>query len=166
VSECTVLRYLDPLCSVFLVRRLPPFHAHLKEREVRSPKIHLRDSGLPHMLLGHPKAGASFEGFAIRQVAERLGAAPEECFSWGVHAGPSRDLLGVRGRRRLGFGIKLSSAPCVTRSVRAAMTDLRLETLDVVHAATGVRPPARALTGRRIRSARAGKGRPGGACGS
>jgi uncharacterized protein len=162
VSEKTILRYLDLLCGLFLAWRLKPYHASTAKREVRSPKVFLRDTGLLHAqlgiatsadLLGHPKAGASFEGFAVRQVAARLGASQEECFSWGVHAGPSLDLLVVRGRRRLGFEMKLTTAPEVTRNMRTAMSDLGLERLDVVHAGEQtfpLQPGIRALSVRDV----------------
>jgi predicted AAA+ superfamily ATPase len=143
VSEKTVVRYLDVLCSTLLARRLRPFHANLEKREVKSPKVYLSDTGILHALLGirahedllgHPKVGASFEGFAIREVVARLGARSEEAYSWGVHAGPSLDLLVVRGKERRGFEIKFTSAPSVTSSMRAAISELGLDTLDVVHA--------------------------------
>lgn len=151
VSEKTVARYLDVLCSTFLARRLRPWHENPGKREVKSPKVFLGDTGILHVLLGirnsldldrHPKVGASFEGFAIRQIADRLGARPEECFSWGVHAGPSIDLLVVRGRERRGFEVKLTSAPTVTASMRSAREALRLDTLDVVTAADRTFPLA------------------------
>ncbi len=151
VSEASVGRYLDLLCSTFLAERLRPWHAHPRKREIRSPKVFLRDSGLLHALLGipteadllgHPKVGASFEGFAIRQVAARLGARPDERYSWGVHGGASLDLLVVRGSVRRGFEIKLSSAPTVTASMRSAMDVLGLDALDVVHAGASSFPLA------------------------
>ena len=152
ISEKSVVRYLDVLCGTFLAWRLRPFHANLKKREVRSPKVYLRDSGLLHVLLGiptqadllgHPKVGASFEGFAIRQIASRIGARQEECFSWGVHGGPSLDLLVVHGRARRGFEIKLTSAPSITPAMQIAMDELGLETLDVVHAGDATFPLAK-----------------------
>ncbi len=151
VSESTVARYLDLLCGMFLAWRLRPFHANLMKREVRSPKVYVRDTGLLHALLGiptqadllgHPKVGASFEGFAIGQVIARLGAALDECFCWGVHAGASLDLLVVRGSQRRGFEIKLTSAPTITASMRTAMADLGLASLDVVHAGSETFPLA------------------------
>jgi predicted AAA+ superfamily ATPase len=77
VSESTTRRYLDLLTDAFMIRQLQPYHANLKKRQVKSPKIYVRDSGLLHQLLGidsmknlfsHPKAGASWEGFVIEQV--------------------------------------------------------------------------------------------------
>jgi predicted AAA+ superfamily ATPase len=131
------------LVETFVVRRLQPWAENLSKRQVRSPKVYLADSGVLHTLLGlnerqdlerHPKIGASWEGFGIAQVVERLGARPEECFFWATHAGAELDLLVLRGRRRLGFEFKRTTAPEVTRSMRIALQDLGLASLDVVHA--------------------------------
>lgn len=149
VSQHTIRRYLDILCGTFMVRRLQPWFENLGKREVRSPKTYLTDSGLLHFLLGitdpqalsgHPKVGASFEGFAIQQIVQALRAEPEECFSWGVHTGAELDLLVVRGTTRLGFEIKHSSAPRPTRSMRTAVDTLGLQRLDVVYAGDEVFP--------------------------
>ena len=143
VSDNTVRNYLDILSSAFAIRQLHPWHENLKKRQVKSPKVYLTDSGLLHSLLGlkakvdvegHPKLGASWEGFAIAQVAIRLDVRPEECFFWATHAGAELDLLVVRGRRRWGFEIKRTSSPAITPSMRAALTDLKLQRLFVVHA--------------------------------
>jgi hypothetical protein len=142
-SEASVRRYLDVLVETFVVRRLPPWAENLSKRQVKSPKVYLADSGVLHTLLGldewldlerHPKIGASWEGFGITQVLERLGARPNECFFWATHAGAELDLLVVRGRRRLGFEFKRTTAPEATRSMRVALQDLSLPSLDVVHA--------------------------------
>lgn len=142
-SEASVRRYLDVLVDTFVVRRLAPWAENLSKRQVKSPKVYLADSGLLHTLLGlderldierHPKVGASWEGFGIAQVVERLGARPDECFFWGTHAGAELDLLVVRGRRRLGFEFKRTTAPEVTRSMWIALQDLGLASLNVVHA--------------------------------
>jgi predicted AAA+ superfamily ATPase len=109
---------------------------------VKAPKVYVADSGLLHALLGlgrehdllgHPKVGASFEGFAIEQVLRRLGARREEAHFWASHKGAELDLLVVRGLKRLGFEIKLTEAPTVTPSMRTALADLHLQRLDVVH---------------------------------
>lgn len=149
VSQHTVRHYLDILCDTFMVRRLPPWFENTGKRELRAPKVYVADSGLLHLLLGvrdqadlegHPKVGASFEGFAIQQVVRALGAEPEECYFWGVHTGAELDLLVVRGRRRLGFEVKRTSTPRVTPSMRSALEVLRLERLDVVYPGTDVFP--------------------------
>ena len=154
VADTTVRRYLDLLIGTFVVRQLLPFHVNLTKRQVKAPKVYLADSGLHHALLGlstfrdlerHPALGASWEGFAIGQVARHLRARAEECYFWATHAGAELDLLVVRGNRRLGFEIKRTDAPRVTRSMRVALTDLRLQRLDVIHAGEHTFPLDRAI---------------------
>lgn len=82
----------------------------------------------------HPKIGASWEGFVLAEVISRIGARPEECFSWAIHAGAELDLLIVRGRRRIGVEVKRTTAPSTTKSMRSAIETLRLDHLYVVHA--------------------------------
>ena len=114
-----------------------------KKRQVKAPKVYIADSGILHSLLGlgvkrdvqaHPKLGASWEGFALMQVVKHLGARAEECFFWATHAGAELDLLVVRGNRRLGFEFKYTGSPSVTRSMRIAIEDLKLDKLIVLHA--------------------------------
>jgi hypothetical protein len=149
VADTTVRRYLDILQGALVVRQLRPWHQNLAKREVKSPKVYVRDTGLLHTLLdiesdaqldGHPRVGASWEGFAISEVVRQLGARPEQCFFWGAHSGAELDLLVVRGRERRGFEVKLTDAPGVTPSMRTALTDLRLDSLDVIHAGKDTYP--------------------------
>jgi hypothetical protein len=151
VADTTVRRYLDVLASTFVLRVLPPWFENVGKRQVKSPKVYVADSGLLHTLLGigerrdlerHPKLGASWEGFAIEQVVARLRARRDECFFWATQAGAELDLLVVRGRRRLGFEVKRTTAPSVTPSMRIALADLGLERLDVVHAGSETYPLA------------------------
>jgi len=143
IADTTVRRYLDALTGTFVVRQLQPWHANVGKRQVKAPKLYVADSGLLHTLLDldsvtdlerHPKVGASWEGFAMTQVIARLDARPEQCYFWRTHNGAELDLLVVRGRERLGFEFKRTSAPAVTPSMRSALTDLGLARLDVVHA--------------------------------
>src|SRR2546428_1069800 len=105
VTEKTVHHYLDVLASTFMVRRLQPWHENIAKRQVKAPKIYLADSGILHTLLGiashgdlmgHPKVGASWEGFAIQQLIQRLRATMRECFFWALHTGAELDLLVVQ----------------------------------------------------------------------
>jgi hypothetical protein len=139
----TVRRYLDLLAATFVVRILLPWHENVGKRQVKSPKIYLADTGLLHALLNirsredlerHPKVGASFEGFAIAAIVDRLRARWNECYFWATHAGAELDLLVVRGRTRIGFEIKRTVAPAVTPSMRTALADLGLSRIDVIHA--------------------------------
>ena len=162
VADTTVRGYLDLLASAFTVRLLLPWSENLAKRQVKAPKVYLRDAGLLHALLGirttddlvrHPKVGASWEGFMLSEVIQRLGAEPRECHFWATHGGVELDLLVVRGRRRLGFEFKRTTSPAVTRSMHVALADLKLESIDVLHAGEHTFPLApkiRAVAARRL----------------
>src|SRR6185436_18793424 len=143
VSDKTVRGYLDTLVSTFMARRLQPWYENVGKRQVKSPKIYLGDSGILHTLLGlesredllgHPKVGASWEGFAIGEVVAHLDARPAECYFWQLHGGAELDLLVLRGNLRRGFELKLTSSPQVTSSMRSALETLDLDDLVVIHA--------------------------------
>lgn len=145
MSETAVRHYLDVLSDTFMVRQLTPWHENLKKRQVRSPKVYLTDSGLLHALLGiadgqqlerHPKVGASWEGFALEQVVARLGVRRQQCFFWATHQGAELDLFVLKGGKRLGFEVKRTAVPRVTKSMRVAISDLGLARLDVVYEGT------------------------------
>ena len=162
VAHTTVRRYLDLLTSVFVVRQLQPWRANVARRQVRSPKVYVGDSGLLHALLGlstrealvsHPRVGASWEGFVVRQITHLLAARPEQCFHWSTHSGAELDLLVVAGSRRYGFEVKRTEAPRLTASMRSALETLDLQRLDVVHAGRGLyqlAPRVRALPAARL----------------
>jgi predicted AAA+ superfamily ATPase len=118
VADTTVRHYLDVLAAALVVRQLQPWHVNIGKRQVKAPKVYIADSGLLHGLLnlpqqsdveGHPKSGASWEGFVIEQISTWLLAEPDECFFWATHAGAELDLLVVRGAERRGFEIKHTS---------------------------------------------------------
>jgi len=141
-SDHTARNHVERLASTFVVRILQPFHANVKKRQVKSPKVYVADSGLLHSLLGlqtkedllgHGKAGFSFEGFAMQVVIEQVKARPHECFFWSTHGDADLDLLIARGNRRVGFEFKLSSAPDLSASMRTACEHLELDKLWVVH---------------------------------
>jgi predicted AAA+ superfamily ATPase len=143
VSHTTVRTYLDLLAGTYVMDTLQPWAENLGKRVVKSPKVFVSDSGILHDLLGiesprdllrHPKLGASWEGFIIAQLRRRLGVRRDECFFWATHAGAELDFLVVRGRRRLGFEVKRTDTPSVTPSMHSALSSLRLDRLDVVHA--------------------------------
>jgi predicted AAA+ superfamily ATPase len=143
VADTTVRRHLETLASTFMLRLLRPYHANIAKRQVRAPKVYLTDTGLLHALLdigtlrqleGHPRVGASWEGFLMDTVIRQLGARDDQCWFWATHAGAELDLLVVDGDRRLGFEFKRTTTPTVTPSMRAALADLALDRLDVVHA--------------------------------
>ncbi|MCY3932025.1 MAG: ATP-binding protein [Acidobacteria bacterium] len=139
-GQTAARRYLDILVAAQVVRVLPPWHENLKKRQVRAPKVYVRDSGLLHTLLdlpstdrlaGHPKVGASFEGLAVEQVLSCL--QPSNAHFWGTHGGAELDLMIVSGGRRFGFEFKYSDAPGTTKSMRVALADLRLDHLWVIY---------------------------------
>ena len=141
VSDKTVSRYLDILEGTFMAFRLTPWHANLGKREVKAPKVYVADTGLLHSLLGigehdallaHPKCGASWEGFILRELIRRSGAKRGEAFFWGVHAGAELDLLILQDGCRLGFEIKLTKSPQVTASMRSSKETLGLDHLYVM----------------------------------
>jgi predicted AAA+ superfamily ATPase len=152
VSEKTVRHYLDVLTATFMTRRLQPWFENAGKREVKAPKVYLNDSGILHHqlgiqsyedLLGHPKSGASWEGFAVGEIVRTLRADTRQCFFWALHSGAELDLLVVRGSQRLGFEIKLTDAPKITPSMRSALDGLKLERLYVVHAGSDAFPLAK-----------------------
>ena len=139
-GPAAVRRYLDILSGAFAVRVLAPWNENLKKRQVRAPKVYVRDTGLLHSLLripsaeelaGHPKVGASFEGFVIEQVL--AGVDEQDAWFWGTHGGAELDLLLFRGGKRYGVEVKYTDAPRVTRSMRSALADLDLERLYLVY---------------------------------
>jgi hypothetical protein len=140
VNESTVRRYLDLLTGVFMVRQLSPWFENLGKRQVKAPKIFVRDSGLLHSLLDigttrelalHPKVGASWEGYAIEEVIK--GLQPDASYYWATHNGAEIDLLLFKGGRRIGVECKRTDAPVLTSSMRIALEDLKLDELKVVY---------------------------------
>lgn len=131
------------LSNTYVIRQLPPWQENLKKRQVKSPKVYISDSGILHTLLdldtmraldGHPKVGASWEGFALEAVVRKLRAREDQCFFWVTHGGAELDLLVVKGNKRRGFEFKHTQAPQITPSMKIAIADLGLDRLDVVHA--------------------------------
>ena len=161
VSNHAVRRYLDALEATFMVRSLQPWNTNLKKRQVKSPKIYVRDSGLLHRLLNvatfeelerHPKVGASWEGFVIENLIHLLGVDGRECFFWATHTGAEMDLVVQVGGKLRGFEVKRTSAPQVTRSMHTALRDLSLDGVDVIHAGSETFP-----LGQRIRAVAASR---------
>jgi predicted AAA+ superfamily ATPase len=140
VSESTARRYVDLLQDLFMVRLLQPWYANLGKRQVKSPKIYIRDTGLLHVLLGirteqdlllHPRSGASWEGFVIEEVIKATG--PDEAYFWGTHSGAELDLLLLKDGQRIGVECKRMDAPRLTPSMSIACHDLDLAKLLVIY---------------------------------
>lgn len=143
VSHHVVRRYLDALQATFMVRILKPWQASLKKRQVKTPKVYLRDSGVLHHFLDvethsalerHPKVGASWEGFIIENLLLLLDVPQRSCFFWRAHTGGEIDLVVRKDGALRGFEIKRTSSPTVTRSMRTALEELDLRRIDVIHA--------------------------------
>lgn len=139
-AEATARRYLDLLSGAYMIRQLQPWRASIKKRQVKSPKIYVRDSGFVHallaienqkQLLAHPKLGASWEGFIVEQIIAWSGS--RDIYFWRTQAGAELDLLLFREGRALGYEIKFADAPRTTRSMRIALSDLELHHLYVVY---------------------------------
>jgi uncharacterized protein len=140
VGHTTAARYLDLLCGAFVLRRVPPWHANLGKRLVKSPKVYLRDSGLLHYflgiqnrhdLLGHPKLGASWEGLVLEEL---LRVVPErDIHFYSTYSGAECDFVVRSGVDLIGFEGKHSEAPALTRSMHVVLEDLRLKHLFVVY---------------------------------
>lgn len=153
VSEPTIRRYLDLLQDVFMVRILQPWHTNLKKRQVKSPKIYFRDSGLLHALLGvrshhdlqtHPKSGASWEGYVIEEAIKSID--PDEAYFWGTHNGAELDLLLLKNGQRLGLECKRVDAPRLNQSMQIALEDLQLNHLAVIYPGERSYPLAEKVT--------------------
>ena len=139
-SEPTARRYLDILAGAYMVRILMPWFENLGKRQVKAPKIYVRDPGLLHVLLnlknqdelqGHPKLGASWEGFIIEQLIALLDT--RDTYYWGTHGGAELDFMTVIRGRRHGFEVKYADAPGSTKSMHSALADLGLEHLWVIY---------------------------------
>jgi predicted AAA+ superfamily ATPase len=140
LSDKTVRSYLDILTGTYMVRQLQPWHENIGKRQVKAPKIYLRDTGILHALMNvgddmtlqaHPRVGASWEGFALEMTLRTL--RPGEGYFWRTHSGAELDLLLTLRGRRFGFEFKYSEAPRITRSAHTAINDLQLDHVWVVY---------------------------------
>ncbi len=140
ISEATARRYVDLLQDLFMIRQLQPWYSNLGKRQVKSPKIYFRDTGLLHYLLGikseselnlHPRLGASWEGYVIEEIIKST--RPDETYFWATHSGAELDLLLIKDNKRVGVECKRMDAPKLTPSMRTAMVGLELDRLVVVY---------------------------------
>lgn len=140
VGHTTVRRYLDLLTDIFMIRQLQPWHANLKKRQIKSPKIYFRDSGLLHELLGirtvndlltHPKCGASWEGYIIEEIIRTY--HPDDVYFWATHNSAEIDLLLQSNGQTIGVECKRADAPKITPSIRIALDDLKLAAVYIVY---------------------------------
>lgn len=140
LSDNTVRKYIHLLQGTFMIRLLKPWFANIKKRQVKIPKIYIRDSGILHSLLNitpetiimNPKVGASWEGFAMEEIIKKLEADYEDCYYWGVNNQSELDLLVIKNGQKHAFEFKYTDSPKVTKSMHTAINDLRLDKLTVV----------------------------------
>lgn len=155
ITNHTVRNYVEILSGTFMVRLLEPWFENISKRQVKTPKVYIRDSGLLHTLLGiqnekelqvYPRLGASWEGFALEEIIKNHAAQPEECFFWATQSGAELDLLIIKDGKKLGFEIKYTDTPGVTNSMKTALHDLDLHHLYVIHPHSGTFPLAKKIT--------------------
>lgn len=140
ISEPTVRKYLDIFTGVFMVRQLHPWYVNIKKRQVKSPKVYIRDTGILNSfleleteaeILRHPTCGASWEGFVIEQLIRVLGI--DHPYYWATHQGAEIDLVFNKSGRMYGVEVKRADAPAMTPSMRIALEDLKLERIAVIY---------------------------------
>jgi len=143
MSHASVKRYVDLLTDALVVWQLKPWYQNMSKRQVKAPKVYIRDSGILHGLLGiesflalekHPKIGASWEGFVLSELLHQLKVEPSEAYFWATHAGAELDLLVFINGQPIGFEIKRTTSPKMTPSINNSLTDLKLDRLFVIHA--------------------------------
>jgi predicted AAA+ superfamily ATPase len=139
-NHTTIRRHLDILEGALVLRQLQPWHENVGKRQVKSPKVYVRDTGILHTLLGlgnaatiesHPKLGASWEGFITERIIEMFG--DRNCMFWATQAGAELDLLVLHQGKRYGFEIKYADAPKTTKSMREAIKTLELTKLFIAY---------------------------------
>jgi len=142
LTNKTIQHYADILTGTFMIRQLKPWHENISKRQVKSPKIYIRDTGIFHALLDienhdellvNPKLGASWESFALEQIIRANDMDAENCYFWASHQGAELDLLLMTGRKRTGFEIKFGSSPKLTKSMEIVMEDLSLDKMFVIY---------------------------------
>lgn len=161
ITHHTVRNYLEILVGTFMIRLLQPWFENISKRQVKTPKIYIRDSGILHSLLGiqdpkelhvYPRLGASWEGFALEEVIKKYQAQNEECFFWATQGGAELDLIIMKDGKRLGFEIKYTDSPKLTKSMLIAQEDLKLDHLYVIYPHRAIFPLADNITAQGLES--------------
>jgi predicted AAA+ superfamily ATPase len=141
LSHHPIKKYLDILSGTFMVRLLMPWFENISKRQVKSPKVYLRDSGLLHALLGiqnqeqlqvYPKLGLSWVGFALEEIIKEYHASSDECYFWATQAEAELDLMIIKEGKRIEFEMKHTDFPKVTPSMRIAVDTLKLDHLYII----------------------------------
>lgn len=169
VTHHTIRQYVEILTGTFMVRVLDPWFENISKRQVKSPKVYIRDSGLINTLLGlkttndmlmNPRLGALWEGFALEEIIKIHEARPEECFFWASQSGAELDLLIVKDGKKIGFEIKYTDKPKLTASMHSALQNLKLDHLYVIHPHKETFPLAANVTAQGLMSYVPGKNQP------
>ncbi len=143
MTHASVKRYVDLLSDALVVWQLKPWFQNIGKRQVKAPKVYIKDSGILHGLLGietmnglenHPKIGASWEGFVLSEILGKLSIEPDDAYFWATHAGAELDLLVFVDGHPYGFEVKRTTAPKITPSMKNSLNDLSLKKLFVIHA--------------------------------
>ncbi len=141
ISDKTVSRYLSILAGTFMIRVLQPWFENIKKRQVKTPKIYFRDTGIFNTLSSiyslielakTPKIGPLWEGFALEQIISCLQLKSNDCYFWATQNEAELDLLAFKKGKRLGFEFIYTESPKVTKSMTIALTDLKLDHLYVI----------------------------------
>jgi predicted AAA+ superfamily ATPase len=141
VTDRTIRNYVDILTSSFVVRTLKPWHENISKRQVKAPKLYVRDTGILHSLLrvpnseqlaGHPKYGASWEGYAIEGIISHFKLDLEDVYFWATHSGAELDLLVIKEGKKFGYEFKVTDQPSLSKSMQMALKDLDLDKLTIV----------------------------------
>jgi predicted AAA+ superfamily ATPase len=149
LSDHTVRRYLDILSGTFMIRIVPAWFENLPKRQVKSPKIYFRDSGILHALLGikemqelqrYPRLGSFWEGFALEEIVRTLTLQQGEYYFWSTHAHAELDLFVIKHGKRLGFEFKYGDEPRTTKSMHIALEDLKLDHLGIIYPGNKIFP--------------------------
>lgn len=142
VSNHNIRLYLEILAGTFMIRIMMPWFKNIEKRQIKTPKLFFRDSGILlslldipsyELLLRHPACGAVWEGFAFEQVIQSLNERSEEAYFWRTHQGAELDLLIFRQGKRIGFEFKFTDVPRTTKSMHQAISDLGLEHLYAIY---------------------------------
>ena len=142
IADTTARRYLDVLVGSFMLRSLQPWSENIKKRQVKSPKLFFRDSGILHAFLDcpsretlerHPKLGASWEGFCLEELIRLHEARPHQAFFWAAHGEGEIDLLIQSEGKRFAYEVKYSSTPKITKGLKVAIEALKLEQVVIVN---------------------------------
>ena len=146
LSNKTIRSYLDILVGTFMIRELRPWYENIKKRQVKSSKIYFRDNGILNNLLGirdynnlfsYPKLGFIWEGFALEQIIQKLQVRNSDCYFWATSNNAELDLLVFKDGKRLGFEFKYSDNPKVTKAMKIALADLKLDKLYIINPNSG-----------------------------